>query len=152
MYFTSVHPVPKTGFSRKTVTTASVIKTTTSKKSFVGIGKPLNDVTKPEFDDQGYTLYADEETGEKSRVFEALVEYPSVFKLKIIGENESSFASEMVQIVADSCSVEFEEVTYSERIKGKWLSLSVDAPVASAEMLYSLYENIDRDPRVKFKF
>jgi hypothetical protein len=42
-----------------------VIKTTTSKKTFVGIGKPMNDVTKPEFDDQGYTLYADEETGEK---------------------------------------------------------------------------------------
>jgi putative lipoic acid-binding regulatory protein len=129
-----------------------VIKTTTSKKSFVGIGKPMNDVTKPEFDDQGYTLYADEETGEKSRVFEALVEYPSMFKLKIIGENESSFASEMVQVVADSCSVGFEEISYSERIKGKWLSLTVDAPVESAEMLYSLYENIDKDPRVKFKF
>jgi putative lipoic acid-binding regulatory protein len=145
-------PTSGVGFSKMTTTTASVIKTTTSKKTFVGIGKPMNDVTKPEFDDQGYTLYADEETGEKSRVFEALVEYPSLFKLKIIGENESSFASEIVQVVADSCSVEFEEISYSERIKGKWLSLTVDAPVESAEMLYSLYENIDKDPRVKFKF
>ena len=122
------------------------------KKPFVGIGKPANDVTKPETDDQGYTLYTSEETGEKSRVFEALVEYPSIFNLKIIGENESNFAEEMVQIVADSCSVSVDKVKYSERIKGKWLSVTVSAPVESAEMLYSLYENVDKDPRVKFKF
>jgi len=122
------------------------------KKSFVGIGKPLNDINKPEFDEQGYTLYADEETGEKKRVFEALVEYPSLFNLKIIGVNESSFAAEMVQIVAESCSVSASEVEYSAREKGKWLSVTVHAPVQNAEMLYSLYENIDKDPRVKFKF
>ena len=29
---------------------------TVSKKSFVGIGKPLNDITKPEYDEQGYTV------------------------------------------------------------------------------------------------
>jgi len=32
------------------------------------------------------------------------------------------------------------------------LSVTVHAPVESAEMLYSLYENVDKDPRVKFKF
>lgn len=134
-----------------------IIKTskTNGKKSFVGIGKPdkpINDVNKPEYDDQGYTLYANEETGEKSRVFEALVEYPSIFKMKIIGRNESTFASDMVQIVADSCSVTTSEVKYSERANGKWLSVTVHAPVESADMLYALYENVDRDPRVKFKF
>jgi len=143
-----------TGFGKhaaapKIITTR---KTTKGKKTFVGIGKPLNDINKPEYDDQGYTLYADEETGEKSRVFEALIDYPSVFKMKIIGKNESSFAKEMVEIVADSCSVASEEITYSERANGKWLSVTVHAPVESAEMLYALYENVDRDPRVKFKF
>ena len=39
----------------------------------------------PEYDDQGYTLYANEETGEKQRVFEALIDYPCEFKMKIIG-------------------------------------------------------------------
>ena len=39
--------------------------------------------------------------------------------------------------------------TYSPRI-GKMVT--VQAPVKSATMLYRLYENIDRDPRVKFKF
>ena len=123
-----------------------------SKKPFIGIGKPLNDINSPEYDDQGYTLYADEQTGEKSRVFEALVEYPSIFKLKIIGLNQSSFRQEMVQIVAESCLVEAETIQYTERVSGKWLSVTVHAPVQNAEMLYTLYENVDKDPRVKFKF
>jgi len=145
-----------TGFG-KTPATPQIINTKTSisstqKSSFVGIGKPLNDVNKPEYDDQGYTLYADEQTGKKSRVFEALVDYPSIFKMKIIGRNESTFSSEMVQIVAESCQVDVEKVDFSERVNGKWLSVTVHAPVESAEMLYSLYENVDKDPRVKFKF
>jgi len=59
-----------------------------------------------------------------------------------------------VQLVADSCGVEegADSVRSSERLNGKWVSVTVYAPVESAEMLYTLYENIDRDPRVKFKF
>jgi len=112
----------------------------------------LNDINNPEYDDQGYTLYADEETGEKSRVFEALVDYPSIFTMKIIGSDDGSFVPEIVQVVAESCEVAFEEIVHSTRLKGKWTSITVKAPVESAEMLYKLYENVDRDPRVKFKF
>ena len=63
------------GFGKKTNDyKPRVVKTSNNKtsKSFVGIGKPMNDVNNPQYDDQGYTLYADEETGEKKRVFEAL--------------------------------------------------------------------------------
>lgn len=118
----------------------------------VEIGRKMNDINNPEYDDQGYTLYADERTGEKKRVFEALVDYPCEFTMKIVGANEGNFAAEMVQIVADSCAVETDKVRFSERMKGKWNSVTVHAPVKSSEMLYTLYENIDRDPRVKFKF
>ena len=126
-----------------------------SKKPYIGVGppdKPLNDMQNPEYDDQGYMLYADEETGEKKRVFEALVEYPSVFTMKIVGANEGTFVEEMVQVVADSCHKEVEDIDYSTKEMGKWVSVTVEAPVENAEMLYSLYENVDRDPRVKFKF
>ena len=146
------------GFGKKVSTTTRVIKTTTQKgekkspKPYVGIGKPLNDLQNPEYDDQGYTLYADEETGERKRVFEALVEYPCKFTLKIIGMNDGSFALDMVQLIADNCKVEMADIKYSEKNTGKYLSVTVHAPVESAEMLYALYENIDRDPRVKFKF
>ncbi|KAL7538875.1 hypothetical protein ACHAXR_008850 [Thalassiosira sp. AJA248-18] len=147
------------GFSRTTSTTdhatPSIIQTTDqNKKSFVGIGKPLNDVQNPEYDENGYTLYADETTGEKKRVFEALVEYPSIFKMKIVGkdEPEGSFTPEIVTVVAQSCGVERSMVKHSQRKNGKWTSVTVHAPVKSADMLYKLYENVDKDPRVKFKF
>lgn len=127
----------------------------TPEKPYVPIGtpdKPLNDPTKPEVDDQGYTIYTNEQTGEKKRVFEALVDYPCLFKVKIVGANEGAFASEMVAMVAECCKVGTEEVPNSSKTNGKWISVTVDAPVDSAEMLYLLYETIDRDPRVKFKF
>ena len=123
-------------------------------KPFVGIGPPLNDVTAPEYDDQGYTLYADELTGKKSRVFEALVEYPCDFTLKIVGANEGDFVTEMLALVAASCRVPVNalEGKWTSRLSGKWTSITVQAPVQSADMLYALYEDVDRDPRVKFKF
>ena len=121
-------------------------------KPFVGIGPPLNNPSKPEVDDQGYTLYADEVTGEKSRVFEALVDYPCEFTMKIVGASEGLFVEEMVGVVADSCNVQVTEIKHSIKQLGKWTSVTVHAPVESAEMLYALYENVDKDPRVKFKF
>ena len=137
---------------------ASGFGKTTQSKNYVAIGpkgvedKPINDPTKPEFDDQGYTLYTDKQTGEKARVFEALVEYPCTFKMKIIGANEGSFVPEMVALVAEACESEPDKVPHTTRAMGKWISVTVQAPVKSSEMLYSLYEKVDQDPRVKFKF
>ena len=124
-----------------------------SSRPFVGIGPAsVNDITNPETDDQGYTLYADEVTGKKSRVFEALVEYPCEFTLKIVGANEGLFVEEMVAVVAEACDVTIDDVSHSVRMVGKWTSVTVKAPVQSAAMLYALYETVDRDPRVRFKF
>lgn len=114
--------------------------------------KPINDPTNPEYDDQGYTLYADEKTGKKSRVFEALVDYPCEFTIKIVGVNEGLFVQEMIAVVAEACEAEVQSISHSFRAMGKWTSLTVKAPVKSAEMLYTLYEKVDLDPRVKFKF
>ena len=141
------------GFGRKSAPKIVKAKVSeTGKKNFIGVDRRVNNPSKPEMDDQGYTLYTNEETGEKKRVFEALVDYPSDFTVKIVGENVASFRDEMVQLVAETCNVSIEEVRHRERTNGKWLSVTVIAPVQSAEMVYTLYENIDRDPRVKFKF
>lgn len=122
---------------------------------YVAIGtpdQPVNDPTKPERDDQGYTLYTDTKTGEKSRVFEALVDYPSIFTMKIVGANEGTFVPEMVALVAEACETDITNIKHSAKVLGKWVSVTVKAPVENAEMLYSLYEKVDLDPRVKFKF
>ena len=141
------------GFSKTTSTTTyvapSVIQPPGDSKSFVGIGQPLNDVQNPEYDENGYTMYTDETTGEKSRVFEALVEYPSIFKMKIVGKDDGSFESDIVDVVAKSCGVEKSMVKHTKRKNGKWTSVTVHAPVRDADMLYALYENVDKDPRVK---
>ena len=146
-----------TGFGKES--RSSKKKDEKNKKPFIAVGPPdlkpqtpMNDINNLEYDDQGYTLYADEKTGQKQRVFEALVEYPCKFKIKIVGANEGTFVSEMVALVAENCNVEPESIDYSERRSGKWTSVTVSAPVESAEMLYVLYENIEKDPRVKFKF
>jgi putative lipoic acid-binding regulatory protein len=126
-------------------------------KPYVAIGptaqvERINDPTQPQVDDQGYTLYTDEETGEKSRVFEALVDYPCVFTMKIVGENEGSFVKDIVALVAEACESDVEDVQHSTKAMGKWTSVTVQAPVENSEMLYTLYEKVDLDPRVKFKF
>lgn len=114
----------------------------------------INDPSKPEVDDQGYTLYTNEETGEKSRVFEALLDYPCEFKIKVVGANEGPFVRDMVQLVASHAKKNYDSIKHSVTTvkSGKWVSVTIMAPVESSQMLYELYEIIDRDPRVKFKF
>lgn len=139
-----------------TTTTAFIRKDPVSSKPYVGVGpSSLNDVTNPEYDDQGYTLYADERTGKKARVFEALVEYPCLFTLKVVGANEGEFVADVLTIIATTCQVEDADIVsidHTVKYNGKWASVTVKAPVKSAQMLYQLYEDVDRDPRVKFKF
>lgn len=155
-----------TGFGKPTLTSKQAASKTTNKRGtdrpYVAIGPdatatpiqnpPVNDPSKPEMDDQGYTLYTNEETGEKSRVFDALVDYPCKFTLKIVGANEGTFVEDMLMIVADACHVLPGDIEHSTKAMGKWTSVTVQAPVESSVMLYSLYEKVDLDPRVKFKF
>ena len=77
-----------TGFGKpQNNSSTGVQKEKPTTKPYVAIGEPdnkqqpINDPSKPERDDQGYTLYTDTETGKKSRVFEALIEYPSIFTM-----------------------------------------------------------------------
>lgn len=77
-----------TGFGKPQDSSTGVKMEKPTTKPYVAIGEPdnkqqqpINDPSKPERDDQGYTLYTDTETGKKSRVFEALIEYPSIFTM-----------------------------------------------------------------------
>mmetsp|Transcript_438 Transcript_438/g.652 ORF Transcript_438/g.652 Transcript_438/m.652 type:complete len:241 (-) Transcript_438:210-932(-) len=144
-------PVAKmTGFGSRTTTTT----TTTEEITFVTkkITKTKNDVNNLQYDEQGYTLYSNEQTGEKARVFDALVQYPCEFDIKIVGANDGTFVMEMIQLVATSCEVTTDEIKWRERVNGKWTSITVTAPVKTSAMLYELYETIDADSRVRFKF
>ena len=58
-----------------------------------------NDPTNPSLDEDGYTLYTDPETNSTGRVFEKLVDYPSVFTIKVVGENTPTFTPDMIDLV-----------------------------------------------------
>ena len=80
------------------------------------------------------------------------MDYPCDFTMKIVGANEGSFVEEIVAVVAEACESEPAKIPFSTKAMGKWTSVTVQAPVKSSEMLYSLYEKVDLDPRVKFQF
>lgn len=166
----TINGIPTQGFgkNKKNNNNAStnVTKKSSPKKPYTAIGPkgvvaanpspprgPINDPSRPQLDDQGYTLYTNEETGETSRVFEALVDYPCVFTMKIVGANEGTFVQDILAVVADATQSSVSDISHSTKAVGKkWTSVTVQAPVQSSEMLYTLYEKVDLDPRVKFKF
>ena len=47
---------------------------------------------------------------------------------------------------------EGKRVSHPNRTEGKWTSVTVTAEVKDKDTLYRIYERIDEDPRVKFKF
>ena len=90
----------------------------------------------------------------QSRVFDRLVDYPCTFQIKVIGLRQGQFTTDMVDIISRVTSKPSEEIKFSIRKSSaeKYISVSIDAPVASADMLYECYEALEKDPRVKFKF
>ena len=115
------------------------------------IARSNNDITNLQTDSDGYTLYKDAD-GDEKRVLEALVSYPCVFKVKIVGKQYDSFGDDMRDLVQGVVGEEV-AVSHSTKVNGKWCSVTVEiTKVESAEMLYNIYEVIDLDERVKFKF
>lgn len=94
-----------------------------------------------------------EKTGEtESRVFERLVDYPCEFQLKVIGRKEGEFEADMIKIISQVTGVEAEVIKFTSRDTPKYLSVSIQAPVANAEMLYECYDALGEDSRVKAAF
>mmetsp|Transcript_23169 Transcript_23169/g.48062 ORF Transcript_23169/g.48062 Transcript_23169/m.48062 type:complete len:250 (+) Transcript_23169:372-1121(+) len=110
--------------------------------------RETNDITKLEVDDKGYTLYTDPDTGEKNRVFDSLVTYPSSFDIKVVGPNTPSFISSIKSSVSTLAPIQ----SSKERVLGKWVSITMTVVVESSEVLYEVYRVVDEDERVKFKF
>ena len=107
-----------------------------------------NSTAPPSPSSDGYTMYTDPKTGVTSRVFDALVEYPSTFTIKVVGLNVNGFAEEIENIINEVARVDGVKV----KVNGKWCSLTCRVWVRSGEELYRVYEVVGEDERVKFKF
>lgn len=87
-----------------------------------------------------------------SRVFDELVDFPCVFTFKVIGMAQGNFMGDIVDSVAMALETDKKFLQTSYRDRGKYRSITVKAPVNTANQIYDVYAAIDRDPRVKFKF
>ena len=60
----------------------------------------------------------------------------------------------MVDCVSSVTGVPSADIKSSVRITNskKYISVTIQAPVKNADMLYEVYEVLSKDPRVKFKF
>lgn len=92
-----------------------------------------------------------ERENDGAKVFEKLVEYPADFLIKVIGIDDATFSSDMVNNIAGVVQKPAADIPFSINASKKktYTSVSITAPVASAEELYQCYAVLRQDPRVK---
>lgn len=84
--------------------------------------------------------------------FRELVDFPCVFTFKVVGMAQGDFMGDIIDSVALALETDKKYLKTSFRDRGKYRSITLHAPVNTAEQIYDVYAAIDRDPRVKFKF
>mmetsp|Transcript_199 Transcript_199/g.339 ORF Transcript_199/g.339 Transcript_199/m.339 type:complete len:180 (-) Transcript_199:195-734(-) len=95
---------------------------------------------------------ANEAQAEERRPLSDLVDFPCVFTFKVVGLRQGEFAEDICDSIARVLEIERVNVKLSFRDRGKYRSLTINAPCNNADQIYDIYAAIDRDPRVKFKF
>lgn len=86
------------------------------------------------------------------RSWDHLVDFPTVFTFKVIGMAQGDFMNDIVDSVASALQMDRKYLKTSFRDRGKYRSITLEAPVNTSHQIYDVYAAIDRDPRVKFKF
>lgn len=65
---------------------------------------------------------------------------------------QGDFVNDIVDSVASALEMDRKFLKTSFRDRGKYRSITVEAPVNTSAQIFDVYAAIDRDPRVKFKF
>lgn len=85
---------------------------------------------------------------------------PARTHLQVVGKvtpeaPKDVFVADMVALLSRVCEADIDmskQVTVTERLKGKYVSMSVDVVVRAPEVITLAYEKIGQDSRVKMKF
>jgi putative lipoic acid-binding regulatory protein len=81
---------------------------------------------------------------------ESLIEYPSDFPIKVMGEMQEAFAQTIVELViAHDPSFHAGKMEMRPSTKGTYLSLTVTVWATSREQLDNLYRALSSHPMVK---
>jgi putative lipoic acid-binding regulatory protein len=92
-----------------------------------------------------------ERENDGAKVFEKLVEYPCEFTIKVIGFDDETFAADMCRYIAGVVDKPASDIEFSKNDSKQktYTSVTIKAPVASADELYECYAVLRQDPRVK---
>ena len=92
-----------------------------------------------------------ERENDGAKVFEKLVDYPCEFTIKVIGFDDETFSADMVRYIAGVVDKPADSIEFSKNDSKQktYTSVTIKAPVASAEELYQCYAVLRQDPRVK---
>ena len=86
----------------------------------------------------------------EGRPIDALVDFPCVFKFKVVGD--AGFIPPLLERVGKVIGRAITDDEHSVRAskKGNYTSVTLDIPVDSADVVYSIYAVIKDDERVRF--
>ena len=80
----------------------------------------------------------------------SLVEYPSVFPIKVMGENVEGFAQAMIELARRfDPALDDSAVTIRPSRAGKYLGVTLSVTATSREQLDALYRSLTQHPLVK---
>jgi len=99
-----------------------------------------------------YQTYKENLNGSGRRVLDDLVKFPIRFTVKIIGVNDESFENDMRSILLNVLKTQKAnfEVRSKETSGGKYVSLTVIPVFTTADEIYTFYEALSKDKRVKY--
>ena len=78
------------------------------------------------------------------------VAFPSKFVIKVIGVSDDTFTIDVLNVIATVTATSPDEIEFSAKKNGKYLSVSSNALYAESDQVYKVYELLAKDPRVKF--
>ena len=80
----------------------------------------------------------------------SLVGYPSVFPIKVMGENVEGFAQAMIELARRfDPALDDSAVTIRPSRAGKYLGVTLSVTATSREQLDALYRSLTQHPQVK---
>lgn len=76
---------------------------------------------------------------------------PCELDIKVIGDNEGPFVSDIRTLCAEITGQAEDDVQVRWRDKGKYRAITLRLKFQSSEQVYAVYAAMDRDPRVRYK-
>lgn len=86
-----------------------------------------------------------------SGAFKNIQEYPCELDIKVIGDNQGPFVSDILTLCAEITGQREEDVPIRWRDNGKYRAITLRLRFTNSDQVYAVYAAMDRDPRVRYK-